>query len=118
MVLPWVRIDKAYRFHVDAGDATLAQRFNGRSQLIVHHFMFGPDDAAGCPSCSAIADGFHGCVAHLGNHDVAFAAVSRAPLAELQACQRRMGWSFPWASSMGSDFNVDFASGSCASAPA
>ncbi|MFO1506160.1 MAG: DUF899 domain-containing protein [Lysobacterales bacterium] len=111
MALPWVRIDKAYRFHVDAGDATLAQLFNGRSQLIVYHFMFGPDFAAGCPSCSAIADGFNGCVAHLEHHDVAFTAVSRAPLAKLQAYKRRMGWSFPWASSMDSDFNVDFAVG-------
>src|SRR4051812_35924564 len=106
--LPWVRIDKAYRFETDEGSATLADLFGGRSQLIVYHFMFGPDYTAGCPSCSAIADGFNGTVVHLENHDVAFTAVSRAPLPQLQAYKRRMGWSFPWASSFGSDFNYDF----------
>jgi predicted dithiol-disulfide oxidoreductase (DUF899 family) len=106
--LPWVRVDKAYRFDTDAGTATLAELFRGRSQLLIYHFMFGPEYEAGCPSCSAIADGFNGSVPHLVNHDVSFYAVSRAPLAKLQAFKRRMGWSFPWASSFGSDFNYDY----------
>ncbi|TPG11679.1 DUF899 domain-containing protein [Rhodanobacter glycinis] len=106
--LPWVRIDKKYRFETDAGSASLEDLFRGRSQLLVYHFMFGPDYTAGCPSCSSIADGFNGIVVHLENHDVAFSAVSRAPLAKLQAYQRRMGWTFPWASSAGGDFNFDF----------
>ena len=106
--LPWVRIDKPYRFETDAGSATLADLFRGRSQLLVYHFMFGPDYTAGCPSCSAIADGFNGSVVHLANHDVTLCAVSRAPLAKLQAYQQRMGWTFPWASSFGGDFNSDF----------
>ena len=106
--LPWVRVDKAYRFDTDEGNASLADLFNGRSQLLVYHFMFGPDYAAGCPSCSAIADGFNGFVVHLANHDVVLTAVSRAPLAKLQAYKQRMGWTFPWASSAGSDFNFDF----------
>ena len=106
--LPWVRINKPYRFETDQGAASLADLFKGRSQLIVYHFMFGPDYKAGCPSCSAIADGFNGIVVHLENHDVAFSAVSRAPLARLQAYKQRMGWTFPWASSLGDDFNFDF----------
>ncbi|HVC61447.1 MAG TPA: DUF899 domain-containing protein [Acetobacteraceae bacterium] len=106
--LPWVRIDKAYRFDTDEGSASLADLFRGRSQLLVYHFMFGPDYTAGCPSCSSIADGFDGFVVHLANHDVTLAAVSRAPLAKLLAYKRRMGWSFPWASSLGGDFNFDF----------
>lgn len=106
--LPWVRVDKAYRFETDEGSASLADLFRGRSQLLVYHFMFGPDWKAGCVSCSAIADGFNGIVAHLESHDVAFFAVSRAPLAKLQPYKRRMGWTFPWASSLGSDFNFDF----------
>ena len=106
--LPWVRIDKDYRFETDAGSASLADLFQGRSQLLVYHFMFGPDYSAGCPSCSAIADGFDGFVVHLANHDVTLSAMSRAPFAKLQAYKRRMGWSFPWASSFGSDFNMDF----------
>src|SRR6266576_3216267 len=106
--LPWVRIDKEYRFETDEGTASLAELFDGRSQLLVYHFMFGPEYTAGCPSCSAIADGFDGSVVHLANHDVAFSAVSRAPLAKVQAYKRRMGWSFPWASSFESDFNYDF----------
>jgi predicted dithiol-disulfide oxidoreductase (DUF899 family) len=106
--LPWVRIDKPYGFETDEGSAALADLFRGRSQLLVYHFMFGPDYTAGCPSCSAIADGFDGFAVHLANHDVTLSAVSRAPLAKLQAYKRRMGWSFPWASSLGSDFNVDF----------
>jgi predicted dithiol-disulfide oxidoreductase (DUF899 family) len=106
--LPWVRIDKEYRFETDEGSASLADLFRGRSQLLVYHFMFGPEYTAGCPACSAIADGFDGSVVHLANHDVTLAAVSRAPLAKLQAYKRRMGWSFPWASSFESDFNYDF----------
>jgi len=106
--LPWVRVDKEYRFETDEGSASLADLFRGRSQLLVYHFMFGPDYTAGCPSCSAIADGFDGFVVHLANHDVTLSAVSRAPLAKLQAFRRRMGWTFPWASSHGSDFNFDF----------
>jgi predicted dithiol-disulfide oxidoreductase (DUF899 family) len=106
--LPWVPVDKDYRFDVDGGSATLADLFRGRSQLIVYHFMFGPDYTAGCPSCSSIADGFNGITVHLENHDVAFSAVSRAPLAKLQAFKQRMGWTFPWASSFSSDFNDDF----------
>jgi predicted dithiol-disulfide oxidoreductase (DUF899 family) len=106
--LPWVRIDKEYRFDTDEGTASLADLFRGRSQLLVYHFMFGPDYTAGCPSCSAIADGFDGSVVHLANHDVTLCAVSRAPLAKLQGYKRRMGWSFPWASSFESDFNYDF----------
>jgi predicted dithiol-disulfide oxidoreductase (DUF899 family) len=106
--LPWVRVDKAYRFDTDAGSASLVDLFQGRSQLLVYHFMFGPDYTAGCPSCSMIADGFNGFAVHLANHDVALTAVSRAPLAKLQAYKRRMGWAFPWASSHGGDFNYDF----------
>ncbi len=106
--LPWVRIDKDYRFETDEGTASLVDLFGGRSQLLVYHFMFGPDYTAGCPSCSTIADGFNGSVVHLANHDVAFWAVSRAPLEKLQAYERRMGWSFPWASSFEGDFNYDF----------
>jgi predicted dithiol-disulfide oxidoreductase (DUF899 family) len=106
--LPWVRVDKEYRFETDQGSASLADLFGGRSQLLVYHFMFGPDYTAGCPSCSAIADGFDGFAVHLSNHDVTLSAVSRAPLLKLQAYKQRMGWSFPWASSLGSDFNFDF----------
>jgi predicted dithiol-disulfide oxidoreductase (DUF899 family) len=106
--LPWVRIDKPYRFETDEGNATLVDLFRGRSQLLVYHFMFGPDYSAGCPACSAIADGFNGFAVHLANHDVTLSAVSRAPLAKLQAYKRRMGWTFPWASSFDSDFNADF----------
>ncbi|RWE55314.1 DUF899 domain-containing protein [Mesorhizobium sp.] len=106
--LSWVRIDKDYRFETDEGSASLADLFQGRSQLLVYHFMFGPDYMAGCPACSAIADGFDGFVVHLANHDVTLSAVSRAPLAKLKAYKRRMGWTFPWASSHGGDFNFDF----------
>ncbi len=106
--LPWVRIDKPYRFDTEDGSASLADLFRGRSQLLVYHFMFGPDYTAGCPSCSAIADGFNGFVVHLANHDVMLWAVSRAPLVKLQAYRQRMGWTFPWASSAPSDFNFDF----------
>src|SRR5205809_5051458 len=106
--LPWVRIDKKYRFETDEGSVSLADLFRGRSQLLVYHFMFGPDYKAGCATCSTIADGFDGFAVHLANHDVTLSAVSRAPLAKLQAYKRRMGGSFPWASSSGSDFNADF----------
>ncbi len=106
--LPWVRVDNEYRFETDEGTASLADLFRGRSQLLVYHFMFGADYTAGCPACSAIADGFNGFVAHLANHDVTLSAVSRAPLAKIQAYKRRMGWSFLWASSHDSDFNYDF----------
>src|SRR6478752_5846627 len=97
--LPWVRIDKEYRFDTDEGKASLADLFRGNSQLLVYHFMFGPDYTAGCPSCSAIADGYNGSAVHLANHDVTLCAVSRAPLAKLQAFKQRMGWAVPWASS-------------------
>src|ERR1700689_505553 len=106
--LPWVRVDKQYRFDTDEGSASLADLFRGRSQLLIYHFMFGPDYTAGCPSCSAIGDGFDGFAVHLANHDVPLSAVSRAPLTKLQAYKRRLGWTFPWGSSLGSDFNFDF----------
>jgi|SRR5688572_24684835 len=109
--LPWVRIDKEYQFETEGGTASLTGLFQGRSQLLIYHFMFGPDYTAGCPACSAIADGFNGSVVHLANHDVTLAAVSRAPLAKLQAYKRRMGWTFPWASSYRTDFNFDFSVG-------
>ncbi len=106
--LPWVRVDKEYRFETEDGSASLADLFRGRSQLLIYHFMFGPEYTAGCPSCSAIADGFNGFAVHLANHDVTLGAVSRAPFAKLQAYKRRLGWTFPWASSYGNDFNFDF----------
>src|SRR5262245_11096670 len=106
--LPWVRLEKSYRFDTDEGNVPLADLFRGRSQLLVYHFMFGPDYTAGCPSCSAIADGFDRIAVHLANHDVMLWAVSRAPLAKLQAYKQRMGWSFPWASSFNTPFNPDF----------
>jgi predicted dithiol-disulfide oxidoreductase (DUF899 family) len=106
--LPWVRIDKEYRFETDEGSASLADLFRGRSQLLVYHFMFGPEYTGGCPACSAIADGFNGFAVHLEHHDVAMIAVSRAPIAALQGYKRRMGWTFTWASSLDSDFNYDF----------
>ena len=106
--MPWVRIDKEYRFETDEGSASLKDLFRGRSQLLVFHFMFGPDCKAGCATCSTIADGFDGFAVHLANHDVTLSAVSRAPLAKLQAYKRRMEWTFPWASSFGGDFNFDF----------
>jgi len=106
--LPWVRIDKQYRFDTENGSASLEDLFGGRSQLIIYHFMFGPDYTAGCPSCSSIADGFNGIAVHLQNHDVAFAAASRAPLPKLLAYRQRMQWAFPWISALGGDFNADF----------
>jgi predicted dithiol-disulfide oxidoreductase (DUF899 family) len=105
--LPWVRVGKEYRFDTDEGPASLAGLFGGRSQLLIYHFMFGPDDTAGCPSCSAIADGFAGSIPHLEHHDVAFVVVSRAPLDKLVAYKRRMGWDFRWVSSFGNSFNYD-----------
>jgi predicted dithiol-disulfide oxidoreductase (DUF899 family) len=106
--LPWVRVEKEYRFETDKGRASLAELFQGRTQLLIYHFMFGPDYTAGCPSCSAIADGFNGIAVHLANHDVTLSAVSRAPLAKLLPFKKRMGWTFPWASSLDGDFNFDF----------
>jgi predicted dithiol-disulfide oxidoreductase (DUF899 family) len=111
MELPWVRVDKKYRFDTDEGAASLPDLFRGRSQLIIYHFMLGPDFTAGCPACSSIADGFNGFAVHLINHDVMLMAVSRAPLKKIQAYKKRMGWTFPWASSFGSDFNYDFGAG-------
>ena len=106
--LPWVRIDKEYRFETDEGMASFGDLFRGRSQLLVYHFMFGPEYTGGCPACSTIADGFNGSAVHLENHDVAMIAVSRAPIAALQAYKRRMGWTFTWVSSLNNDFNYDF----------
>ena len=106
--LPWVRIDKDYQFETDRGIISLADLFQGRSQLLIYHFMFGPDYNAGCATCSTIADGFSGFQIHLANHDVMLSAVSQAPFAKIQAYKRRMGWIFPWASSFGGDFNFDF----------
>ena len=109
--LPWVRVEKEYTLDTDEGKASLADLFKGRSQLLIYHLMFGPDYKAPCPSCSAIADGFNGFQIHLANHDVMLGAVSRAPFEKLRACKRRMGWTFPWASSYGSDFNFDYSVG-------
>ena len=106
--LPWVKVDKEYRFDTNEGSASLADLFRGRSQLLMYHFMFGPDYTAGCPSCSMIADGFSGFTTHLANHDVMLWAVSRTPLAKLQDYKRRMAWTFPWASSLENAFNSDF----------
>jgi predicted dithiol-disulfide oxidoreductase (DUF899 family) len=106
--LPWVRIDKEYQFETEEGAVSLADLFQGRSQLLVYHLMFGPDYEVACPLCSAIADGFSGSVVHLAHHDVTLCAVSRAPFEKMQAFKRRMGWSFPWASAFHSDFNFDF----------
>ena len=106
--LPWVRVEKEYRFDTDEGARTLAELFGGRSQLLVYHFMFGPRYEAGCPVCSSSADAVDGVLAHLHARDVTMLYVSRAPLETLQAYKRRMGWRFPWVSSAGSDFNFDF----------
>jgi predicted dithiol-disulfide oxidoreductase (DUF899 family) len=106
--LPWVRVEKDYRFETEEDSASLADLFRGRSQLLIYHFMFGPEYTAGCPACSAIADGFNGSVVHLENHDVEMTAVSLAPIDKIQAYKRRMGWTFPWASSFGTEFNSDF----------
>jgi len=106
--LPWVRIDKEYRFETDAGSVSLKDLFQGRSQLMMYHHMFGPDYTAGCATCSTIADNFNGFAIHLAHHDVMLCSVSRAPFAKIKAYKQRMGWSFPWASSFGGDFNADF----------
>ncbi|MBS0532466.1 MAG: DUF899 domain-containing protein [Proteobacteria bacterium] len=106
--LPWVRVDKDYRFDTDEGERSLKDLFGGRSQLLVYHFMFGPNYEAGCASCSAIADGFNGIAVHLANHDVTLWAASRAPLPKLRAFKQRMGWTFPWASSVDGQFNFDY----------
>jgi predicted dithiol-disulfide oxidoreductase (DUF899 family) len=106
--LPWMRIEKEYRFETEEGNLSLADLFRGRSQLLVYHFMFGPDYTAGCATCSTIADGFNGFAVHLAYHDVMLWAVSRVPFAKLQTYKRRMGWTFPWASSLAGDFNFDF----------
>ena len=107
--LPWVRVEKDYTFDTDDGQKSLAQLFGGHSQLIVYHLMLGPEFEAACPSCSSIADGFNGIDVHLaGRSDAQFFAISRAPLEKIHAYKRRMGWTFPWASSLGSDFNYDY----------
>jgi len=108
MAMPWVRVEKPYRFDGPNGVLSLAELFDGRSQLVVYHFMFGPDWSAPCKSCSFWADNFNGIVIHLNHRDVTFTAVSRAPLAKIDAYKRRMGWSFPWVSSQASDFNFDY----------
>ena len=109
--LPWVKVEKDYHFDTDNGRAALKDLFQGRTQLLVYHFMFGPDYKAGCPSCSAIADGFNGFHEHLENHDVMLWAISRAKIEMLQTYKERMGWTFPWASSFGSEFNFDYSVG-------
>jgi predicted dithiol-disulfide oxidoreductase (DUF899 family) len=106
--LPWVRIDKSYTFEGARGKVSLGDLFEGRSQLVVYHFMFAPDWEAGCKSCSFWADNFNGITAHLEQRDVTFSAISRAPYAKLRAFAERLGWSFPWVSSFGSDFNFDY----------
>jgi predicted dithiol-disulfide oxidoreductase (DUF899 family) len=106
--LPWVAVEKEYTFDTDEGKKTLAELFDGRSQLLVYHFMFGPKYTAGCPTCSAAADTFDGGVVHLNARDLTFLCASRAPVAKLQAYKRRMGWKFPWVSTLESDFNFDF----------
>jgi predicted dithiol-disulfide oxidoreductase (DUF899 family) len=105
--LPWVRVEKEYRFDTDEGEKTLLDLFDGRSQLLVYHFMFGPSYEAGCPTCSSMADGIDDLVTHLHARDVTFIFVSQAPLEKLQAYKRRLGWSFPWVSSAHTDFNFD-----------
>jgi predicted dithiol-disulfide oxidoreductase (DUF899 family) len=107
--LPWVRVDENYTFETGEGTKTLAELFDGRSQLIVYHFMLGPDDEAGCPGCSYTADSLDGAALHLPHHDVTFVAVSGAPLEKLEGYKRRMGWRFPWVSAGATDFNLDFA---------
>jgi predicted dithiol-disulfide oxidoreductase (DUF899 family) len=108
LALPWVKVDKAYVFDTPAGKKTLGDLFEGRSQLMIYHFMLGPGWEAGCTGCSFLADHLDGALAHLEHHDVTLVAVSRAPLPEIEAYKRRMGWRFPWMSSFGSDFNYDY----------
>ena len=106
--MPWVKVDKTYTFDTPAGKKTLAELFDGRSQLMIYHFMFGPDWEAGCPGCSFLSDHIDGTLAHLNNHDVTYVTVSRAPLDKIETYKKRMGWKFPWVSSLGSDFNFDY----------
>lgn len=106
--MPWVKVDKTYLFETPQGQKTLADLFDGRSQLMIYHFMFGPDWEAGCPGCSFLSDHIDGTLAHLNNHDVTYVTVSRAPLDKIEAYKKRMGWKFPWVSSFGSDFNFDY----------
>jgi predicted dithiol-disulfide oxidoreductase (DUF899 family) len=106
--LPWVLVEKVYEFETNEGTKTLAELFDGRTQLLVYHFMHGPNTPDGCPGCTFFADGFDGAVIHLEHHDVTFLCASRSPLETLNAYKRRMGWKFPWVSSQGSDFNRDF----------
>ncbi|HEV7249077.1 MAG TPA: thioredoxin family protein [Shinella sp.] len=108
LTLPWVKVEKNYTFETPEGRKTLAELFDGRSQLIVYHFMYGPDWEAGCPGCSFMADHIDGMLPHLNNHDVTMIAVARASLEKLEAYRKRMGWEFPWVSSFGSDFNFDY----------
>jgi len=108
LALPWERVDKDYRFDTPEGRKSLAELFDGRSQLIVYHFMLGPGWKAGCPGCSFLSDHVDGTLPHLNHHDVTWVAVSRAPLDEIERYKQRMGWQFPWVSSSGSDFNADF----------
>jgi len=108
LTLPWVKVDKTYTFETPEGRKTLDELFDGRSQLIVYHFMYGPEWEAGCPGCSFMADHIDGMLPHLNNHDVTMIAASRAPLEKLAAYKKRMGWTFPWVSSFGSDFNFDY----------
>ncbi|MBB3608756.1 thioredoxin family protein [Rhizobium sp. BK602] len=108
LALPWVKVDKSYMFDTPAGKRSLADLFDGRSQLLVYHFMLGPDWEAGCPGCSFVADHFDATLPHLNHHDVTLVAVSRAPIDKVEAYKRRMGWNFPWVSSFGSDFNFDY----------
>ena len=108
LALPWVKVEKTYTFEAPEGRKTLADLFDGRSQLIVYHFMYGPDWEAGCPGCSFMADHIDGMLPHLNNHDVTMIAVSRAPLEKLLAYRKRMNWKFPWVSAFGSDFNFDY----------
>ncbi len=106
--LPWVKVDTTYTFDTPTGKRTLADLFDGRGQLMIYHFMFGPDWEAGCPGCSFLSDHIDGTLAHLNNHDVTYVTVSRAPLDKIEAYKKRMGWKFPWVSSFGSDFNFDY----------
>jgi predicted dithiol-disulfide oxidoreductase (DUF899 family) len=108
MAMPWVKVDKDYMFDTTAGRKSLSDLFDGRSQLIVYHFMLGPDWEAGCPGCSFLSDHVDGALPHLNNHDVTWVAVSRAPVDKIEAYKSRMGWSFPWVSSANSDFNFDY----------
>ncbi len=108
MALPWVKVDKDYAFDTPQGRKSLADLFDGRSQLMIYHFMLGPDWEAGCPGCSFLSDHVDGALPHLNNHDVTWVAVSRAPMEKIEAYKKRMGWKFPWVSSSGSDFNFDY----------